>query len=46
MHSSFDPEFEFMKDLTTAKHVDDVNFEGTDEMIDYYQKQVESVFGP
>jgi hypothetical protein len=43
--TSYDPEFEFKKNLLTAKHVDDVNMGGTEKMIDEYHHEVEKVFG-
>jgi len=43
--TSFDPELEYKKDLLTAKHVDDVNMEGTEKNIDAYHAEVEKVFG-
>ena len=43
--TAFDPEFEVMKDLITAKHVDDVNMAGTERQIDMYTKEVEKIFG-
>ena len=43
--TSYDPEFEIMPDLETAKHVDDVNMTGTERNVDSYVKEVERVFG-
>ena len=43
--TSYDPEFEIKKDLSTAKHVDDINMEGLEQEIDRYVKEVEKVFG-
>jgi len=45
MPTAFDPEFEFKKDLMTAKHVDDVNMAGTEKEIDRHHSEVEKVFG-
>ena len=43
--TTYDPEFEVMKDLLTAKHVDDVNMAGTENQIDIYKTKVDNVFG-
>ena len=43
--TSYDPEFEIMPDLETAKHVDDVNMTGKEARIDTYVAEVSKVFG-
>eukprot|EP00973_Karenia_brevis_P057710 8028227-Karenia_brevis.AAC.1 len=42
---TYDPEFEFKRNLTTAKHVDDINMGGTEKEIDDYHAAVERVTG-
>jgi hypothetical protein len=41
----YDPEFEIMDNLLTAKHVDDVNMGGTEKNVDFYSAEVEKTFG-
>ena len=43
--TSFDPEFEIMKDLLSGKHVDDINLGGTEPRVDHYTAEVEKPFG-
>eukprot|EP00959_Pyramimonas_sp_CCMP1952_P100440 2100978-Pyramimonas_sp.AAC.1 len=39
--TSYDPEYEFSQDLSTAKHVDDINMTGLGKNVDDYVQRVE-----